>query len=140
MDAEKNPNKTRSEVLARFATGAIDLMEELDNLLRILKFQREALVNSMTDGFGYKKMELNPGHAKLAAQLAVTYQKAVDAKVKLDKHLRDRAEELTPAEEIAGVKSFIETMDSTARRKLLISLLEFHNINVSNPQWLIKSE
>lgn len=140
MDAEKNPNKTRSEVLARFATGAIDLMEELDNLLRILKFQREALVNSMTDGFGYKKMELNPAHAKLAAQLAVTYQKAVDAKVKLDKHLRDRAEELTPAEEIAGVKTFIECMDSTARRKLLISLLEFHNINVTNPQWLIKSE
>ncbi len=139
MDAEKNPNKIRNEVIARFSSGAIDLMEELDSILRVLKFQRESLVNSMTDGFGFKQMELNPGHAKLGSQLAASYQKAVDAKIKLDKHLRDRAEDMTPAEEVASIEAFIKTMDSTARRKLLISLLEFHNINVANPQWLIKS-
>ena len=36
-------SKARAEVLAKFTTGAIDLQEELDNILRVLKFQRQAV-------------------------------------------------------------------------------------------------
>lgn len=133
-------SKARAEVLAKFTTGAIDLQEELDNILRVLKFQRQALTNKMTEGFGYKQMELNPDDAKLANQLTLSYQKAVDSKVKLDKHLRERAEELTPAEELESVKRYVQNLDSTIRRKMLIELLEFHNANTINSQWMITTE
>lgn len=126
MDEKK---KSQAEVMSKFSSGVVDLMEELDALLRILKFQREALVNSMTDGFGYKKMELNPEHAKLSATLASVYQKTVDAKVKLDKHLRERAEDMSPEEEVQSIELFIKGMNPVGRRKLLITLLEYHNFN-----------
>lgn len=136
MDAS---NKARKEALARLGVGNIDLADELNEILKVVKYQRESLTNSMVSGFGYKQDELNPKHAALARDLVMAYQKAVDAKVKLDKHLRSFAEDMTLEEELDSVEKYIKDLDSTKRRKLLISLLEFHNANVTNTSWLIKS-
>jgi hypothetical protein len=132
--------RLRAAVLARFTTGYVDLQEELESILRVLRFQREALTNKMTEGFGYKQMELSVENAKLAKELTLCYQKAVDSKVKLDKHLKDRAEEMSPAEEVASVAKYIQGLDSGLRRKLLIDSLAFHNANCTNSQWYIKAE
>lgn len=133
-------NQARAELLAKFNSTAVDLAVELDEILKVLRFQRQALTNKMTEGFGYKQFELKAEDAKAATTLTLSYQKAVDAKVKLDKHLKDRAEELTPEQELESVALYIKTLPSTDRRKLLIEALAYHNANTTNSQWFIYSD
>lgn len=132
--------KNRADVLAKVANSAVDLQQEWDELLKLLRFQRESLWNNMTKGFGYKQEQLDSGDARLAVQLTGCYDKAVAAKIKLDKHLKDMADGMSKEEEVASIKKYIENLDSTTRRGMLIELLQFHNANCTNTTWLIKSE
>jgi|JI10StandDraft_1071094.scaffolds.fasta_scaffold199377_2 maleate cis-trans isomerase len=131
--------KARKESLARMFTSSADLQAELDRLVQILRYQIDCLSNELVQGQGYKQNELDNDIVNKVSKITTAFEKAVGSKVRLDKHLKDKAEEMSPEEEQESVIDYLKRLESPIRRKILINLLEYHNANCVNSSWFIKA-
>lgn len=136
----RTPEQIRKETLAKLLSSSVSLQNELEDLLKILRFQRETLTNEMVSGMAYRQQDLSESLVTKTSKLTLAYEKALSAKIRLDKHLKDAAAEMTPDEELESVKKYIIDLDSMVRRGVIIDLLNYHNTNVTNTAWYIRSE
>lgn len=116
----------QNEALEVLRASVVRLQDELDGLLRMASFQRKALETEMMDGMGYKQMATSAGVLDKFKSLAMTTEKLVDVKIRLDKSLKLMAEKMTPEEERAAVMAYLKTLDLTARKEFLKDINYWH--------------
>lgn len=117
----------RKDALARNDARGIRIMDELEEMLRLCRFQREALKNECTDGFGYKQLAADLKTVQKTEKLALAYTRLTDAQIKLNKHLKDIADVMTPEEEKSAVRKYIQAMSQMDRGVFISDLIKWHN-------------
>lgn len=126
-ERNKDSEKLRAEAYARYSTAGVSLVQELDNILRALAFQREVVEKEMLRGQGFKGETFDLKLVAATKELTLAYSSAVTSKIKLSKHMKDIAEEMTHDEQVVAVKEFIKVMEQLPRRTLLRELTNYHN-------------
>jgi stress response protein YsnF len=121
----------KQAVLSKHNHSTIDLRYEIDSLHRVVKFARETLEKSLTgsegSSMGYKKLMLSRDDAASIQALATALEKLVNMKMKYDKHLKDKADELSPEEEDVALIEFFAGKEVPQRRKMLRKMVNRHN-------------
>jgi len=123
----KSMDELRAEAYARYSKAGVSLVQELDNILRALAFQRETLETNMMAGQAFKGEFFDPKLVVALKELTLSYSSAVNAKIKLDKHMKQIAETMTYDEQVDAVVNFVQTMDADKRNKILRDLTNYHN-------------
>jgi hypothetical protein len=59
--------------------------------------------------------------------LALAYTRLTDAQIKLNKHLKDIADVMTPEEEKAAVRKYVQAMSQMDRGVFISDLIKWHN-------------
>lgn len=120
----------KQAALSKHNHSTVDLRHEIEALYKVVKFARETLERSLTGesgSMGYKKLSLSRDDAASIQALATAMEKLVNMKMKYDKHLKDRAEDLSPEEEDAALIEFFAGKETPERRKFLRRLVNRHN-------------
>lgn len=118
----KNELQRKAEAYARYSNSAVSLVQELDNILRALAFQREKIERDMVEvNFFDKNMVF------ALKELTLSYSSAVTAKIKLDKHMKSLADNMTQDEQMSAVINFIQLLDGRERSNVLRELIKWHN-------------
>lgn len=96
----------------------VRLQDEMDKLIKMYAFQREALENEMVSGMGYKKMGTDDKFLKKLKELTIGMNNLVETKIKYDKAQKSLTASMTPAEELEAVFKFIMSLDYETRNGL----------------------
>lgn len=107
---------------AKYEHAVSRLADDLDRLIKMASWMREALENELFTGMGYKQTSLAHTDAKRMAELTKIYEVIVDTKVKYDRAAKALAENMTRAEEIAAVKTFLKAASAEERSDVLMDL------------------
>lgn len=110
------------EELSKFRKSSVDLAEELEALIKVAKYMRQQIEVDMTADLGFERNKI----VKAIADLTMAFSKAVDARVKLDKHLTAEAEALTDEEQLEAVFGYIKSLVPKRRRAFLQECVDFH--------------
>lgn len=127
MPESKEVDVLRREAIARNDARGARVMDELEEMLKLCRFQREALKNECADAFGYKQLAADLKTVQKTEKLALAYTRLTDAQIKLNKHLKEVAEIMTPEEELDAVRKYIQAMPQLERGLLLHRLITYHN-------------
>jgi hypothetical protein len=130
MGRDVYPDEHREKRTKRYGLETVQLQTELDHLIKILKFQREALENEMMEGMGYKQVGANSDIINKLKSLTLAFEKATTSKIKFDTHLKVLAERMTPEEELAAVREFIRALPNAERGIMLKELVAWHNVRM----------
>src|SRR5882672_7349717 len=95
----KEPEQKRAEAMAKYQAGSASLMGELEAMYKNVKWQRECVEKNQISGMGHKQETVDPKTIKAIGELSLALTRLVDAKIKLDKHLKKAGEESTPEED-----------------------------------------
>jgi hypothetical protein len=120
----------KQSALSKHRFASADLRYEIEALHKVVTFARETLESSLTGAngsMGYKKLTLSRDDAASVQALATSLEKLVNMKMKYDKYLRDRDEELSPDEEDVVLVEFFAGKTVPERRKFLRRLVNRHN-------------
>lgn len=129
----KTPEQKRAEIAAKYQSASVNLIDELESMKKVIKFQRECIEGAQFEGMGaIKKNFVDPKITKAVADLTLALTRTVEAKIKLDKHLKKASEESTPEEERATIIEYINSLDQKSRRLLLLECIEYHNSQSTN--------
>lgn len=105
----------------------VRLQDELDAMIKMTAHQRKSLEHEMLHTYdGHKKEYADPKILAKLNSLSKTADLLVTAKIRLDKSLRQMAENMTPEEELEAVRTYIKSLEPKPRVNLLTSLLEWH--------------
>lgn len=96
----------------------VRLQDEMDRLIKMYAFQREALENEMVSGMGYKKMGADDKFLRKLKELTIGMSNLVEIKIKYDKAQKSLIASMTPAEEEDAVFKYIMSLDYAARNGL----------------------
>lgn len=96
----------------------VRLADELDSLIAMYVFAREALQIEMTEGMGYKQQGILDSIVKKLKELTTGLNSLVEAKIKWDKAAKQLAATMTPAEEMDAVFKYIVSLDHDAQTNL----------------------
>ena len=118
----------KKRTLARHSAASIDLGHEQNEYIRLVKWARECLESSLTGGLGYKKEGLSKDDVAALAQIGISMERAVSAKIKYEKHIREFTEQMTPAEERDAIEEFVMGLDDETRYDLLKKMFDRHNV------------
>lgn len=94
----------------------VRLGDELDRLLKLGKWLRECLENSLYDGLGYKQMAIPKGAVQQYKDLATTMDSVVKTKIAFDKAAKILAENMTPDEEMKAVIKYLKATSPDVRK------------------------
>lgn len=125
-DTRDNLEKLRVAAMAKNDSRGARLVDELEALLKLLRFQREALNNECFEGMGYKQMAADKSTILKSKELSLAYTRLVEAQIKLNKSLKDIAEQMTPEDERGAVRKYIQAMEPADRGKFIHELWEYH--------------
>lgn len=117
----------KKRTLARHAAASIDLGVEQGEYIRLVKWARECLENSLTGGLGYKKEMLSKDDVAALSGIGISLERAISAKIKYDKHIKSFTDTMTPAEERAAIEEFVAGLGDMDRYTLLQKMLLRHN-------------
>lgn len=115
--------QVRAELNA-FRKSSVDLAEELTAIVKAVKYLRAGIENDMVSEDADRKSLV-----KAVADLTIAYSKAVDAKVKLEKHLKQEAEDLTEEQQIEAIVGFVKELTPKKRRLVVQELLDYHRMS-----------
>lgn len=118
---------TKEKTLAKYDDKSVRLIDELEEMLKILVFQRETLKNQLHSGYGYKQDTIDLKAVTASKELSMAYTRMVEAQIKLDKHLKAVAEMMTPEEEMEAVEKYFQALDTGVAGKLLSKIVDKHN-------------
>lgn len=110
------------EEFSRYRKSSVDLASELEAMIRVTKYLREKIEADMTADKGFERGKL----IKAISDLTRSFSSAVDAKVKLDKHLSAEAEALSEDEQIEAVIGFIKELSVKKRQLLVQECVDYH--------------
>lgn len=129
MDAtgSKTVDELREAVIKKFDARAVRLQDELEAMLKLLVFQREALQNQVMEGLGYKQLGIDLKTVQASKELSLAYTRLVEAQIKMNKSLKELAESATPEEEKETIRKWIRAQDNYARNDFLRHEVEWHN-------------
>ena len=116
--------KTKPGVTERSAR-AVRLKNELNVMLELIVKMRERLENELADSAQQKFIDKN--FIDKVNKLAQSFERLTASRIQLDKAEKSLEAEMSPAEEMAAVRTFIlEGLDNTERAKFLWKLNESH--------------
>lgn len=116
-------DKTRSEAAReKYEHAVTRLSDDLDRLIKMAGWMREALENELFTGMGYKQLGVASTDIKRMAELTKTYEIIVDTKVKYDKAAKLLAESMSPAEERSAVIAYLKAADRETRAYVLTTM------------------
>lgn len=114
----EDPEKMRKNVREKYELLVVRLEDELDRLIKMYTWAREALENEMFEGMGYKKMALGEKDIKKLKELTVGINNLVESKIKYDKAKKQLVAAMTPAEERDAVIKYIVSLNGEDRNAL----------------------
>lgn len=100
---------------ADLTSMVVRLENELDKLINMFAWARQALENEMLDGMGYKQAGLSEAFTKKLKELTIGMNSVVETKVKYDKAKKAMAKEMTATEERDAVFKYIMTLPENER-------------------------
>jgi hypothetical protein len=121
------PDELREKALAKFDARSVRLIDEIEAMLKLLVFQREALQNNLFSGLGYKQDSVDLKTVAASKELTLAYTRMVEAQIKLDKHLKQVADLMTPEEEREAVKKYILSLPVKEAGDLLQIIIKKHD-------------
>jgi len=122
----KEVDTLRLEAIARFDQRGVRLVDELNSMLKLLTFQREALQKSLFSEFGYRQEAVDLKTVQASKELTLAYTRMVEAQIKLDKALKSLADQMTPEEEKETVRKYIRAMTPFDRGRFMDDELQWH--------------
>jgi hypothetical protein len=105
----------------------VRLGDELDEMIKIVSFQRESLSNELHDGLAYKQLGADMLVLKKTKELSAVFNSITDAKIRFDKSMKQLADTMTPEEERDAVKQYIKSLGRAERGDLLKIMVKWHN-------------
>lgn len=93
--------------------------DELDRMIKMAAFMREALQNEMFSGLGYKQMGVSEKDLKKMKEAAAIFDTLTSAKIRYDKSMKQLTDSMTPAEERAAVITYIKAQNFEDRKYIL---------------------
>jgi hypothetical protein len=112
------PDELRAIRRKEMEKAVIRLQDELDRLIKMYAFLREALENEIYSGLGYKQLTASEKDVKKLKELTVGMNSLVETKIKYDKAQKQMAASMTLAEELDAVFKFIMTLGYVDRNNL----------------------
>ncbi len=124
--------RSKEKTLAKYDDKSVRLIDELEEMLKILVWQRETLGNQVKAGFGYKQDTIDLKAVTASKELSMAYTRMVEAQIKLDKHLKAVADMMTPEEEKEAVEKYFQVLETGEAGKLLSKIVDKHNSRVDS--------
>ena len=112
------PLKDPDQAKARLKELVTRLEDQLDKLIKMYAFSREALENEMLSGMGYKGQGLHETFPKKLKELTIGLNSLVETKIKWDKAKKALGETLTKEEEVEACFQFILSLTDTEKHDL----------------------
>ena len=122
----KSVEELRADAIKQHEKMVVRLGDELDGLLKLVSHQREGLQAEMMDGMGYKKLGADMGVLRKLKELSAMFGHLTDAKIRYDKSMKQLADTMTPDEERAAVKGYIQSLEKADRGRFLTELVRWH--------------
>lgn len=113
-----DPEKMRENVRNHYEKAAVRLQDELDRLIKMYTFAREALENELFSGMGYKQMALGDKDIKKLKELTVGINNLVESKIKYDKAQKQLTAAMSPEEEMVAVVKYICALEPADKARL----------------------
>ena len=110
MSYKKSPDDLRKEAIAKYDNRGARLIDEIQETLKLLRFQREALQKECFDGMGYKQLAADINTLRKSKELSLAYSRLAEAEIKVNKAMKDMAEGMTPEEEKEAVVKFLKSL------------------------------
>ena len=110
--------ESRERAREDLARSVVRLEDELERLVKLVAMAREAVETEMHDGMGYKRLSITEKDLRKLKDLTVTFNSAVDCKIRYDKAKKHLAGLMTPEEEMAAVITYIVTLPVERRTDL----------------------
>lgn len=107
------PDQSREAALDSLRDQVVRIQDELDRMIQLHCWMREALEKEMFSGMGYKQLTANEKDLKKLKDLTVSMDSLVACKIKWDKAQKTLAASMTRKEEIDAVFQFLCTLDPT---------------------------
>lgn len=112
LDGAPSTDTLRDRALVKYNARGAALEEELEAMLKLLRFQREKVEQTMFSGLGYKQdTGIDKDSIVAAKELSLGYSRLTEAQIKLNKSMKELADTLTPEEQIDAVRQFLRQME-----------------------------
>lgn len=129
-EREKNgptPDESRESVKNEHGRIVVRLQDELDRMIKLFSWAREAAENDLMGGMGYKKLTITDKDLKKLKELATMCDSIVSAKIRFDKAAKSMADTMTPAEEKAAVVAYLKAAEVQDRADILNRIKDWEN-------------
>jgi hypothetical protein len=100
----------------------VRMQDELDKMIKLFSWAREATENEMTEGLGYKKLCVTDKDMKKLKELAAMCDSLVGAKIRFDKAAKSMADTMTQVEEKAAVVAYLKSCESQDRAEVISTI------------------
>lgn len=124
--------------LAALDTTVVDLDQELQRLLSLVQFMREALQKRVVSGMGYKQESVAKEDLQALKELATVFSTATDCQVRLDKTAEIRAKKLDKAGYLRLANKLVMSLPPSERGLWIKKLLMDHRESRGNASGLHK--
>lgn len=119
-DPRSIPDVTESREARRqrYEAAAVRLGDELERMVKIIQWAREAIENEMFAGLGYKQLGINSQEVKRISDLSAALNTAVNTKIRWDKAAKEMHDNMSPEEEFQAVLTYLKTLPYEALEKI----------------------
>jgi hypothetical protein len=124
--------ESRTRILAGLHEDVIDLDEEGQRILALVKFAREAVTKQMTDGMGYTQVGVSKENLNALKELVTIFDKATESMARLDRTADLRSKKLTKDEYLAIAKKLVLSLGASERTGWLRTALDKHRALVAS--------
>lgn len=110
--------KDSASAKERLAKLVTRIENELDSMIKMFAFARQALENEMMDGLGFKQHGLTDVFPRKLKELTMGMNSLVETKIKWDKAKKVLGEQLTEVEEMDACVQYILSLTDIERHAL----------------------
>lgn len=96
----------------------VRLENELDNMIKMFAWAREALEREMLSGLSPGKHGLHDTITKKLKELTIGMNSMVESKIRYDRAKKELAKNMTPEEEMAAVVAYIVNLSNEDKNRL----------------------
>jgi hypothetical protein len=108
----------RSKAKEGLNEAVVRIQDELDRLIKMHVWMREALENEIMEGMGYKQLSASEKDIKKLKELTMSMDALVSTKIRWDKAAKQMAATMTRKEELDAVYLFIRSATDDERNAL----------------------
>lgn len=110
-DTGRTPDQMRADLLAKYDKQVVRMEDVQRNAIKFLAWQLQALENEAMDGMGYKQLAVSGDIVNKTAKLTAAVNSLTESERRLQATRKQRADELSPEEEIEAVFEFLISRD-----------------------------